>query len=131
IAVGVVGMVAENADMTVVLEPAHHPVVRNVAPDEISPIAEIDGPLGPAEAGGDAVDAGIALLGDDLVKLLDPRIGIAGPRQGSQRQIASLWSHHRLLPVTRAPFGAACDAIRPAASYRRHHAGREGYTIPA
>src|SRR5256885_6881962 len=51
VAVGVVGRRAEDADVSVFLEPAHHAVVGNIAPDQKAPVAEIDGPLGPAKTG--------------------------------------------------------------------------------
>src|SRR5262249_10522917 len=129
IAVGMVGMGAEDADMAVLLEPAHHPVVRDVAPQEIAAVAEIDRPLGPAEAGGDALDRGIALLGKTLVELLDTRIGIARARQGAQRQLRALCAHHRFLPVVKALLTCGANEFRPSCCV--HSAGRRGYTIPA
>jgi hypothetical protein len=40
-----------NAPNDVVLEPAHDPVVRYVAPQQVAAVPEVDRPLGPAEAG--------------------------------------------------------------------------------
>ena len=46
--------------MAIVLQPTHHAVVGDVAPDQVAEVAEIDRALGPAEAGGDALDRAVA-----------------------------------------------------------------------
>jgi len=87
IAVGVIARRAEYADVAVVLEPAHHAVVRNVAPDQVAAIGEVDGPLGPTEPGGDPLDRGVALPGSEaLVEHLDARVGVAGAGKVAERQ---------------------------------------------
>src|SRR6185437_5938120 len=85
VAVRVVRGAAEDADMPVLLEPAHHPVVGDVAPQQVAAVAEIDRPLGPAEAGGDALDCGVALRRKALIQPLDPRVRIARARQMPER----------------------------------------------
>src|SRR5258705_10152335 len=85
VAVRVIGRRAEDADMAVLLEPAHLPVIRNVAPDEIAAGAVIGRAFRPAEAGGDALDRGIAdLVLEALVEHLDAVVGI--PRIGKIAQ---------------------------------------------
>src|SRR6202011_228083 len=81
VAVAVIRRRAEDADMAVLLEPAHHAVVGNVAPQQKAAVAHIDRTLGPAEAGGDALDRAIAdLVLEALVERLDPRVRVAPAR---------------------------------------------------
>src|SRR4051794_20520366 len=88
VAVRVVRRGAEDADVPVLLEPAHDAVVRDVAPQEVAAVAEVDGPLGPAEAGGDALDGGVAdLEPEPLVDRLDARVRVAGAGEVPQGQL--------------------------------------------
>src|SRR5207249_4797282 len=61
IAVAVVGWRAEDADLTVVVEPAQLAVVRDVAPHQVPALAAPGRPLGPQRAGPQALDRGVAL----------------------------------------------------------------------
>ena len=58
VAVGEVRGLAEDADRARLLLPLEDAVVGDVAPQQIAPVAEIDRPLGPAAAGGEALHAG-------------------------------------------------------------------------
>ena len=87
VAVRVVRGRAEDADVPVLLEPAHHAVVRDVAPQQVAAVAEVDRALGPAEAGRDALDSGVAdLEPEPLVERLDARVRVAGAGQVPQGQ---------------------------------------------
>src|SRR5262249_51330413 len=72
------GWCAKHRQMPVVLEPAHHAVVGDVAEDQVAAVAEINRPFCPAKASGDALDRGIALLvGESRIEPLDTGIRIA------------------------------------------------------
>src|SRR5262249_7196264 len=89
IAVGVVRWAAEHRQVPVVFQPAHHAVVRNVAENQISAVAEINWPLRPTETGRDPFDAGIALLVSEApIEHLDPWIGVTGIGQ------KTYWQRH-------------------------------------
>ena len=75
---------AEDADVTVFFEPAHDAVVGDVAPDEVAAGGEPGGTLGPAKAGGDALDGGVALLGEALVERFDVGARVAGAGEVAQ-----------------------------------------------
>src|SRR5260221_7511646 len=79
VAVGVVRRLAEDADRAGLLLPFHHPVVRDVAPQQIAAVAEPHRPLAPAEAGRQALDAGQgdAIFREAGVQDFDRRIRIA------------------------------------------------------
>src|SRR5262249_43335551 len=87
VAVGVVGGIAEDADMAVVFGPAHDAIVGDVAPEEVAAVADIDRTFAPAKTGGDALDAGIADFLEARVQRFDARIGIARAGQGAERQL--------------------------------------------
>src|SRR5882757_4439685 len=78
IAVGVVRGLAEDADRAGLLLPFHHPVVRDVAPQEVAPVAEPDRPLAPAEPGRQKLDRGEgqAIFGETRIQYLHRRIRI-------------------------------------------------------
>ena len=65
--------------MAVVSEPAHLPVIGDVAPDQVLPGAVPRRPLRPAEPGRDPLDGGIivAIFGETLVDGNDIRVGVA------------------------------------------------------
>src|SRR6267154_459824 len=85
--VGIVRWRTIDADMTVVLRPAHDAIVRDVAPQKIAPIAEVNRALGPAQTCGDALDIGVSdLVLESGVERFDTRIGITRAGQGAQRQ---------------------------------------------
>ena len=86
-------MAAEHADMPILLEPAHHAVVGNVAPDEAARVAQIDRAFRPTEPGRDPLDAGIGLPAEPPVQHLDARIGIMRAGQGPKRQRHGLMQH--------------------------------------
>src|ERR1051326_3723109 len=69
VAVGVMGGPTEDADGAGFLLPFHDAVVRDVAPQQIAPVAEPYRPLGKAAAAGDAFDRRVA---QDI--FLEPRI---------------------------------------------------------
>src|SRR6185312_4977104 len=48
VAVGEIGRRAEDRNLARLLVPAQHAIVRQVAPDQATLVAEIDGPFGPA-----------------------------------------------------------------------------------
>src|ERR1043166_2903761 len=75
IPVGIVGRIAIDADMSVVFAPAHDAIVGNIAPQEISAVAEIDRTFAPAKAGGDAFNAGVADFLETRVERFDARVG--------------------------------------------------------
>src|ERR1700716_4199067 len=82
-AVGIVGWITVHAEMTVVLRPAHDAIVRDVAPQKIATVAEIDRPLRPTETGRDAFDIGIPdLVFESGVERFDARIGITRAGKG-------------------------------------------------
>src|SRR5947209_8034985 len=56
IAIGVIRGLPEHAHPTGLFIPAHHPVVRDIAPEQVTAIAEPDWPFGPTHAGGDFLD---------------------------------------------------------------------------
>ena len=60
IAIGVVRRLAEDAEMVVVPQQAHYPVVGDVAEEQIIALAEEGWTLGPAEPRGNPLDAGSA-----------------------------------------------------------------------
>ena len=79
IAVGVVGRLAIDADRAGGLVVAHQPIVRDVAPDQATGVAEIDRPFAPAHAGREPLDAGVeqAIPVEAGVEAPDRGIGIA------------------------------------------------------
>ena len=79
IAVGVVGGFAIDADRARDLVVAHQPIVRDVAPDHATGVAEIDGPFAPAHARCEPLDAGVeqAVPVEAGIEALDRGIGIA------------------------------------------------------
>src|SRR6266567_5875319 len=83
--VGVVRWRTIDADMTVVLRPAHDAIVRDVAPQKIAPIAEVNRPFRPAQTCSDALDIGIPdLIFESRVERFDTRIGITRAGQRPQ-----------------------------------------------
>src|SRR5258708_39468168 len=85
--VGIVRWRTIDADMTVVLRPAHDAIVRDVAPQKIAPIAEVNRAFRPAETCGDALDIGIPdLVLESRVERFDTRVGITRAGKGTQRQ---------------------------------------------
>ena len=82
IAVGVVRGRTIDAGASGPLVPAHDAVVGNVAPEQAARIAEVDRPLAPAHAGGEAFDAREreAILGEARIKDVDRRIRITFAR---------------------------------------------------
>ena len=101
VAVGVIGWRAEDAQVVVVLQQPHLPVVRDVAENQVAAGAEIGRPLGPAEAGGDPLDragAGAALeaLG---VNRLDMRDRDSGSRATAPAAV-SRWGTGSGTPVS-------------------------------
>src|SRR5262249_55760879 len=71
---------AELADVPVLFEPAHLPVVGNVAPDQVLALATPGRPFRPLGAGPDALDLCVAdfVLGEALIE--DDDVGIGIPR---------------------------------------------------
>ena len=61
VAVGVVRWAAKHADVIVVLDPPHLPVVRDVTPDQISPLARPRRPFAPERAGPQPLDGAVGL----------------------------------------------------------------------
>jgi hypothetical protein len=84
----------EDTQAAVVLDDAHHPVVGDVAEEQIMPGAEIRGSLGPAETGGDPLDGACANAAfEPLVQGFNVGVGIAGARQRTERK--PLGGRHR------------------------------------
>src|SRR6266850_1379517 len=89
VAVAVVRGLAEHAHGARLLVPAHHAVVRDVAPQEVAPVAEPHRPLVPAAVRGDALH----LRQPELVAVearidhLDRRIRVAAARLPSRRRL--------------------------------------------
>ena len=112
VAIAIVGRLAIDADMAVLLQPAHDPVVGDVAPQQVAAVPEIDRSFGPPEAGGDPLDGGIAdLVPEALVQRLDTRVGIAGIGQISQRS-TSARAGGMANAVVAAPAAVAAAAVR-------------------
>ena len=120
VAVGMVAVRTKHADMPVILEPAHDPVVRDVAPQQVAAIGEIHRPLRPAEPGGDALDRGIPLTrGEAPVEGFHCRQRVACARQVAERQ-------RRMLPeglVTRmrCPVHLSSPLLRPSTGPGSRH----------
>ena len=110
VAVGVVGGLAEDADRARLLLPLHHPVVRDVAPQEVAPVPEPHRPLAPTEAGAEPLDLGEGerVPGEARVEDPDRGVGIAlaglpvpeGARRGGDRGRGA--SRHEKLPAARS-----------------------------
>ena len=79
VAVGVVRRLTEHADRTRAVVPAQDAVVRDVRQQQVAPVAEPHRALGPAQPGGQLLDAGAvqAQPMEGLVEHLDRGIGIA------------------------------------------------------
>src|SRR5665213_764601 len=60
IAVGIVTRLTKYTDGTILLVPAHHAIVGNVAPNQAPQVAEVDRSLAPAAARGNALNGGVA-----------------------------------------------------------------------
>ena len=99
VAVRVHRRLAVDADVTVVLRKAHDAVVGNVAEQHVAAGREVDRSLGPAEAGGDALDRHGAGEGREagrperdpfLFHQLQAGIRIAGPRIAAPAAAARL-----------------------------------------
>src|ERR1700691_4772177 len=90
VAIGVVRRLTEDAEVIVVLDQAHHPVVRNVAENQVAARGEIGRTLGPAKAGRDPLNrAGAgAALETLFIDDFDVFVGIAGGRQWPERKPA-------------------------------------------
>ena len=87
IAIRIVAIRAEHADMTIVFQPTHDSIVRDVAPQQITAGGEVDRALRPAEACRDPLDACVSLAGfEPGVQRLDPRVRIAGVLQHTERE---------------------------------------------
>ena len=115
VAVGVARRRAEDADVAGGLVPAQHPVVGDVAPDQVAPGREVGRPLGPAAALEQLLDARARAheapeaLVEDLVLV---RSQGCGPPQTSSRKTISVASR-----ATRAELedaGVAARALRVA-----------------
>ena len=108
--VRVAGGLAEDADRARLLLPLHHPVVRDVAPQEVAPVPEPRGPLAPAEAGAEPLDLGEGELvpGEARVERPDGGVGVAlarrpvpeRARRGGDRSRGR--SRHEELPSVRS-----------------------------
>src|SRR5713226_3416648 len=70
---------SEDADRASLLLPLHHPVVRDVAPQEIAAVAEPYRPLAPAKAGRQTLDRGEgqAIFGEARIQDLNRRIRVS------------------------------------------------------
>src|SRR5262249_24907751 len=89
VAVGVVRGFAENGGGASLLIPPHDPVVRNVAPQQVAPVAEPHWTFGPAEAGSQTLDRRVERGLDAFeawVERTDRRIGVACGRLPSHRR---------------------------------------------
>src|SRR5262249_33874434 len=100
VAVAVVGWAAEDADSPGLLAPTQHAVVRDVAPQQVAAIAEPDRPFGPAEAGGEPLDRGVAdgILRKARVDHLNRRVGVADDPSIARPGIAGMLVHDRVAP---------------------------------
>src|SRR6185436_20994116 len=90
VAVAVARRTAEDADVAVVVEPAHLYVVRDVAPQQEAPDGAPGRALGPQHAGGQPLDRRVAELValEALVEHHDVRIRVA--RRDAARPVALL-----------------------------------------
>ena len=79
--------------MAVVFQPAHHAIVRDVAPEQVAAVTEIDRPLRPAEAGARSARSPRCPASETLVQLLDARIGVAGVGEMAERQVHRVDRH--------------------------------------
>ena len=79
VAVGEVRRLAEDARLPRLLVPAHDPVVRDVAPQDIAPVPEPRRTFGPAEARDQPLDLGGVepVAREARVDDLDRRVGVA------------------------------------------------------
>lgn len=82
VTIAVVGRSAKNADMIVLVEPAHLAIVRNVAPDQVTPDPVPRATFSPESAGPEALDGGVAdfVFGETCIDNDDRGIGIARDR---------------------------------------------------
>src|SRR5947207_1826123 len=103
ISVGVVGWEAKYADMPILLRPTHHSVSGDVAPQQITPVAKVDGSLSPAESCGNTLNSGIALARKSFVESFNPRIRISRLGQKTEWECFSAARHRLLLRYTETP----------------------------
>src|SRR5215468_1790378 len=61
VAIAVIGRTAKHADFSGVLEPAQDAIVRDVAEQQVAPVAKPHGPLRPARPGIKALDGGVGI----------------------------------------------------------------------
>ncbi len=78
VAVGLLAGLSENRDGAGLLVPAQDAVIGNVADQQAALVAQPDGTLAPAQAGGEALHRGIeqAVLQEPRIEDLDGRVGI-------------------------------------------------------
>jgi len=78
VAIAVIGRTAKHADFSGVLEPTQDAIVRNVAEQQVAPVAKPHGPLRPARAGIKALDGGVTdlVFGEARIDDLDGGVGI-------------------------------------------------------
>ena len=88
--------------MTVVLQPAHHPIVGDVAPQQIAAVTKIDRAFSPAEAMRDALDRRIALALETFVQLFHAWVRIARIGEMAEGQVDGVDRHYKGSSLSRA-----------------------------
>ena len=85
VAVRIERRIAEDAQMIVVLQQTHHPVVRNIAEDQVAAGCKVCRALGPSKAGGDPLNGtGPDAALEPLIERFDVLVRIARVGQWSQ-----------------------------------------------
>ena len=87
VAVGIVGRRAEDTDPTVVLRPSHLPIVRDVAPHQITALSAPGRTFGPQHPRIEAFDLGVGLR--EVVKRRIDRDDIGIPEIGGRGAVGS------------------------------------------
>ena len=131
VAVGVVGRLAEHRDGAGLLVPPQDAVVGDVAPEQAALVAEIDRPLGPAAAIGEAFDGGQgdAVLGEARMKNFHTLVRVAPARLPHDRSLRYGCSDRGASPRPLEAAHAQHPARRARGSGRVERVVRAAYTV--